>query len=141
MLDITLMRLTTLNTATLLSYQQAKYVSEKGVYNDTLKAVFDVVSGLMTPSEIDSVFEGTPFDSLYSAPTAKKPFVIIPVDTAVVKYITIMCPLDDKMLNHGKLQDGELSWQDEEDRKLMFEQMEVGRKKRKMEQDSLRARD
>lgn len=74
-------------------------------------------------------FRGGELDSLYNCPTVNRPYRLVHVDTAVIKYLHIYCPLDStdieaigqdflkakvgglELINHGKIEKGEKSWE------------------------------
>ncbi len=74
-------------------------------------------------------YRGAALDSLYNCPTVYRPHKIVHVDTAVIKYLNIYCPIDSsdiealnrdflrskigglKIENHGKIENGNKSWE------------------------------
>ncbi len=68
-------------------------------------------------------------DSLYYCPTVRKPYILAVIDTSVIKYADVYCPIDStdiakvendfllstigalKIENHGKIQGGEKQWE------------------------------
>lgn len=113
------------------------------IYNDMLKGERDmalevsanilnnydtIIESLKaTVAELPSIY--TLVDSLYYCPTVRKPHILAVIDTSVIKYADVLCPIDStdiarvendfllstigalKIENHGKIQGGEKSWE------------------------------
>ena len=74
-------------------------------------------------------YKSAALDSLYICPTVHKPYRIAHIDTSAVKYLNIYCTIDSldlqviashflkskigglKVINHGKIENGEKSWE------------------------------
>ncbi len=74
-------------------------------------------------------FRGAGLDSIRLCPSVYQPYKLVHVDTAVIKYLNIYCPIDSsdieqvkrdflkskigglKLENHGKIEKGEKSWE------------------------------
>ncbi|RMD98011.1 MAG: hypothetical protein D6814_08430 [Calditrichaeota bacterium] len=94
-----------------------------------IEANYDkIISNLReTKMELPTIY--TLVDSLYVCPTVRKPYKLTVIDTSVIKYADVECPIDStdiervkhnfllstvgalKLENHGKIQGGEKSWE------------------------------
>lgn len=97
--------------------------------NKLLETMDDVSDGFRTVLAGLPEFRGASLDSLYRCPTVNKPYKLVHVDTSVVKYLNVYCPVDSvdievvessflkstigglKIENHGNIEKGVKSWE------------------------------
>ncbi len=98
--------------------------ASQNVHNNYQKIIGSLKS---TIENLDQIY--TLVESLRYCPTVRKPYVLAVIDTSVIKYADVYCPIDSldiarvendfmlstigalKIENHGKIQGGEKSWE------------------------------
>ncbi|MCH7679222.1 hypothetical protein IID10_07630 [candidate division KSB1 bacterium] len=108
---------------------------ESGNLGVAQKAASDIIDRIdLVKAGFQSVLKhlpehnGSGLDSLFHCPTVNKEYILVYIDTSVIKYLDIFCPLDSTdveivessfmkstlggldIVNHGKIEKGESSW-------------------------------
>ncbi|MFQ6112647.1 MAG: hypothetical protein ACE5NG_01015 [bacterium] len=109
---------------------------ESGDLDGAEKAAIDVLENMESVIDKFNVvlllledIKGEGLDSLYLCPTVHKPHRLVHVDTSIIKYLNVYCPIDSndiqmtksdfvksrigglQLVNHGYIEKGEKSWE------------------------------
>lgn len=97
--------------------------------NGQIQIIDDIIEQFQAVKAMVPGYRSASLDSLYFCPTTHKPYVLVHVDTSAIKYLNVYCPIDSsdidqvnrdilkskvaglKLINHGKIEKGERSWE------------------------------
>lgn len=111
------------------SIENGRLEDAEAAAQQVIKTIDSVIADFTTVIDRLPEYKGAALDSLFNCPTVHRPYNIVHVDTSVIKYLNIYCPVDSqdvqaiessflkskigglKLMNHGKIEKGEKSWE------------------------------